>query len=131
MSDDDHIPNQFGPVYDLDGATLKKYRGRVNGGGVMGLPLEDRRAYAEAVEKAVLAKQRSQLKTYGEPNISPSCASGTWKTTGEEIDKAIRQQHRSETLSWPGKIRRARTPEEWQKMYDEAMQEKREREQGS
>lgn len=117
---------QFGPAYDLNGATLQRFRSRARR-GLSKLSREDRRAYGEAVERAVLAAQRSQLKTYSEPERRPSCASRTWHTTGEEIDAAIRAQHRAALAACPSQIRRARSPDEWQRLYDEAMQAKRDR----
>jgi hypothetical protein len=114
----------FGPTYNIDSAALKKFR-RVDS---LGGTLEQfRKAYGEAVEKAVLAAQRSQLRRAAVPERRPNCASGTWHTTGAAIDKAIRQQHRAALLACPGQIRRARPADEWRKLYDAAMAEKRAR----
>lgn len=113
----------MGPEYDIDSATLKKLR-RANGPlktWERGFVVE----YANAVEKAVLAKQRSQLKGYGEPNLTPQCASGTWHSDGESIHKAIQSKQRTALAAAPARIRKARKPHEWQALYDEAMQHKR------
>ena len=115
---------EHGPVYNIDSATLSKFRFAARD-GLKSIPWEDRQAYAEAVERAVLAKQRSQLKGYAEPNSQPRCASRTWHTTGESIGKAIQAQHTAATQAYPSRQRRARTPKQWQVMYDEAMALKR------
>lgn len=126
MSGDLLPENQWGPFYDLDSATLKKYRRKVNGGGVMDLPVEERRAYGEAVERAVLAQQRTLLLRDLPPaNPKVNCASGTSYGDGERIHEAVRRQQASALLNCPGQIRRARTPEQWAEMYAEAMKEKR------
>ena len=51
------IPEPFGPTYDVNSVTLAKYRRKP----FSELSREERRAYGEAVEKAVLAKQRALL----------------------------------------------------------------------
>lgn len=109
-----------GPVYDVDGAGLHKFR-RASRRGLKHLAPEDRRAYGEAVERAILAKQRSRLRSFTPPDLRPSCASGTWHTTGADIDAAIKAQQGAALLNCPGQIRRSRSPDEWRRLYDEAM----------
>ncbi len=117
---------EHGPIYDVDSATLKKFRARTKD-GLKSIDFEEIREYAEAVEKAVLAKQRAQLRRAAVPERRPPCASGTWHTTGEAIEEAIRAQHRADLLAYPAKVRRERHPTEWQHLYDKAMAEKRAR----
>ena len=108
------------PTYDIDSAELKKFRFMARD-GLRELHYLERQAYGAAVEKAVLAKQRSQLKGHAEIMPTPVCASGTWHTTGDAIDKAIRGQHRASLAACPAQVRRAREPEQWQSMYADAM----------
>jgi hypothetical protein len=114
-----------GPEYDIDSATLKKFR-RLASKGLAKLSRDDRRQYAEAVTAAVLAAQRASLRREGNPAPRPNCASGTTHNTGAAIDKAIRAQHRAALLACPSQERRARSPSKWQEMYAAAMAEKRE-----
>lgn len=115
------------PVYDIGSAALSKWRFRARD-GLKSLPRDERQAYGAAVEAAVLSAQRAQLKGHGESMPNPTCASGTWHTTGEAIHEAMRAKQRAALLAGPAQIRRARTPAEWAEMYEAAMKEKRERE---
>jgi hypothetical protein len=116
-----------GPEYDIDSATLKKFR-RLASKGLAKLSRNDRQQYAEAVTAAVLSAQRASLRREGNPAPRPNCASGTTHNTGEAIHKALRAQHRAALLACPSQERRARSPSKWQEMYDAAMAEKRKRE---
>ena len=116
-------PRELGPE-------VSTHRRKANG-GLHKLPREQRIAYGDAVERAILRKQRAEFQHAScEPGHKAKCASGTWCTTGATIDAAIKQQHRAALAAAPGQERRARTPEQWQAMYDEAMREKRERKNG-
>lgn len=121
-----HTPNDPGPAYPDLGAGVAKYR-RLARHGLADLTREERHAYGEAVERAVRAKQRSELQREL-PSFKPNCASGTAHNTGDAIHKAVQAQHRARTLAWPSQIRRARTRWEWEEMYERAMSEKRARE---
>ena len=82
--------------------------------------------YGAAVEQAVLAKQRNECMRALPSMPAPRCASGSWVPTNRgAVGNEIRRQHRTSLLDCPAQIRRERTPEQWQKMYDEAMKEKR------
>ena len=111
---------QFGPTYDLNSAALKKHR-RLAKGGLATMTRGQIVDYANAVEAAVLAKQKTQLARHGESMPAPHCASGTWHTTGEAIHKAVLQKQRAALLACPSQIRRARHPAEWERMYFDAM----------
>jgi hypothetical protein len=64
----------FGPDYNVEGAGLQKFRRLAR---ARELTREERRAYGEAVEKAVLAKQRSALFGALEPERkAPSSPNG-------------------------------------------------------
>jgi hypothetical protein len=115
-----------GPAYNIDSAALKKFR-REARDGLTSLSRDDRQAYAAAIVVAVLAAQRSTLRGAAYSMPAPRCASGTTHTTGKAIVKAIRQRQRAALLACPDQIRAARKPHEWQKLYDEAMREKRAR----
>jgi hypothetical protein len=113
-----------GPDYPSLGATVAKWRWRACD-GLQSLTREERRAYGEAVERAILALQRSEANQGFSP-ITPKCrcASGTAHNTGEAIHEAIREQQRAAILAAPAQIRRARSDVEWQQMYEAAMAEK-------
>ena len=115
-----------GPTYNIEGASLKKFR-RAARDGLATLSHVERQAYGAAVEAAVLAKQHSEGKRASEPEHRPNCASGTWHTDGTAIHKAVRTQQNRALLACPGKIRRDRTPDVWRSMYAEAMASKQER----
>lgn len=117
------------PRYDIGSAQLTKFRGVANrAGGVMGLERFYRVQYAEAVEQAVLASQRASLAPKREAVFKAGCASGTFHSDGDAIGRAIVGQHRAALAACPAQERRARTPAQWQAMYDEAMADKRARE---
>lgn len=114
----------YGPAYPALGATVQKYR-RKSREGIASLSREERLAYAEVIEKSILALQRSELQREL-PGRTPHCASRTAYTAGRDISAAIRRQHESALLSYPSKVRKARTDDEWRRMYAQAMREKRE-----
>ena len=123
------IPAPFGPEYDIDSAALKKHR-RAAKAGIAGMSRGEVVAYANAVEAAVLAKQKALLKTAGEVMPKAQCASGTFLTGATvrgEIGRAVAKQQHASLLAHPAKVRRERTPAEWQRLYDLAMADKRER----
>jgi hypothetical protein len=112
-----------GPSYPLLGATVEKYRRRAKQ-GLAKLSREDRIAYGDAVHAAILALQRRELLRVLPPANRCNCASRTWYTTGDEIHEAIKRQQLNALLACPAKERNARTPQEWQKLYERAMQNK-------
>lgn len=116
--------NASGPAYpDLGNAVAKYRRMATKAGSLSDMLPADRRAYGEAVEKAIRAKQRSELQREL-PSHAPNCASGTAHNTGEAIHRAMQAKHRAALLACPSQIRRARKPWEWQSKYNEAMEEK-------
>jgi hypothetical protein len=117
---------QFGPEYDVESAALKKAR-KAAREGLLSLSKTERQAYGTAVSDAVRASQRASLRRAGKPVGNPNCASRTAHNTGEAIHNAVRAQHRAALLACPARIRKARTADQWQAMYDAAMQEKRAR----
>jgi hypothetical protein len=120
------LDDKHGIRYNVGSAALVKFRAVANrAGGVMKLDRFYRVEYADAVEAAILAGHRAHLKSHGEPNTRPMCASGTWHSDGEQIGAAIRARYNAKLLSCPAQERRARTPKQWADMYDEAMQSKR------
>ena len=113
------------PPYNIESATLKKFRRNAKDGLATWSKWE-RHLYGAAVEQAVLAKQRSEFMRALPPMRAPYCASGSWVPTNRgAVGDEIRRQHRTSLLNCPAQVRRERTPEQWQKMYDEAMKEKR------
>jgi hypothetical protein len=116
------IDDGGGPSYPELGTGVAKYRKLIRE-GLAALSKAERQAYGDAIEKAIRAKQRSELQREL-PTHRVSCASGTDHNTGEAIHKAILAQHRARTQAWPGQIRRARTDAEWREMYEQAMSEK-------
>ncbi len=103
----------FGPEYNVASPALAKHR-RLARNGLQAMTYEQRQAYGAAVERAVLAAQRRELLG---ANAEPEC-----RPVGD-ISAAIRAQQSRALLSCPGKVRRARTPHEWETMYREAMPE--------
>lgn len=118
-------PAAFGPQYPALTAKVQKYR-RMARDGIQSMPREMIVAYARSIEEAILTLQRSELQRVL-PGRTPHCASGTAHTDGRAISAAIRQQHKSSLESYPSKVRKARTPEQWQRMYAQAMREKQAR----
>lgn len=116
----------FGPTYPKTLSGTEKYR-RAARHGMADWSRDERRAYGNAVEKAILALQRSEiLRVFVSPGVN--CASGTSHNTGKAIHRAVQQQQRNALLNCPARYRKARTPEQWQTMYDEAMKAKATRE---
>lgn len=101
----------FGPEYNVASPALAKHR-RLARNGVASMTYEQRQAYGAAVERAVLAAQRRELLG---ANAEPEC-----RSVGD-IGAARRAQQSRALLSWPGKVRRARTDDQWRTMYCEAM----------
>jgi hypothetical protein len=118
------IVEPFGPVYPELGAGVAKYRKRMGDGGLADLTREERRAYADAIETSIRAKQRSALLRVTQTH-NVDCASGTNHNCKHALHKALKEQQRSALLACPAEIRRKRTAAEWQEMYEDAMQEKR------
>lgn len=119
------IAEPFGPDYNITSAQLEKFRRLARQAP---LTREQREAYGQAVEDAVLASQRAALSRATPSIPRPNCASGTYHSSGEEIEKAIRQQQRNALLAYPAFERRNRAPNVWRKMYAAAMAEKAARE---
>lgn len=106
------------------GTSVAKFR-RMARNGLSDLTHEQRRTYGDKVEKAILAKQRSEFNALGPINPKSNCASGTTYTTGEAIHEAIKAQQTTALRNYPAQVRRKRTDVEWRSMYDEAMKAKR------
>jgi hypothetical protein len=118
----DIIPaGQFGPLYP-DLPTVKKHR-KAARDGLASLSADQRRAYGEAVEIAIRAKQRAELQRELPTHIC-HCASGTNHNDGAAIHKAMQAKQRAALLACPSQVRRARTAHEWEVMYAEAMADK-------
>ena len=116
-----------GPLYPDLGAGVAKYRRMAGKGGVAKMPPAMRYAYGEAVEKAILAKQRSELQREL-PTHAPRCPSGCASPDGDVIHRHMQNKQRAALLACPAMERRARTPQQWAEMYEEAMADKRKRE---
>ncbi len=114
-----------GPDYPALGAAVAKWRAKARD-GLQTLSREERRAYGEAVERAILALQRQEAMR-GLMPITPKvrCASGTAHNTGEAIEEAVRKQQRDALLAWPSQARRARPDHVWREMYEATMAERR------
>jgi hypothetical protein len=109
-----HVLTEYGPLYPKLGSSVAKYR-RIPRGAFL-------RAYGDAVHAAIRALQRSELRREL-PSFAPRCASRTWHTDGDSIHKAVQQQQHRALVSSPDKIRRDRTPAEWERLYTEAMKQ--------
>lgn len=119
-------PEDGGPLYPDLGPGVAKYRRMVvSAGGLMAMDKAMRHAYGEAVEKAIRAKQRSELQREL-PTHAVRCASGTNHSDGADIHEAIRRRQRAALLACPAQYRRDRPDNVWREMYAEAMAEKAE-----
>lgn len=113
-------PPAFGPEYPNMGPRVAKFR-RIP---KRKLTAAQKREYAEAIETKILSLQRQSLQREL-PTFKPRCPSGTWHNNADgKIGKAIREQQRNALLAYPEQARRARTPQQWQDMYEAAMAEK-------
>jgi hypothetical protein len=115
------IEEQFGPFYPDLGAGVAKFR-RIPRNKITKV---QRLAYGEAVHRAILAKQRSELQREL-PSFKPRCASGTWHADGDKIHAAIQQQQAARLQAAVAQDRK-RTPAQWKTAYDAAMQDQRRR----
>jgi hypothetical protein len=116
---------EHGPTYNVASPSLAKHRAKARD-GLAAMSYEERRAYGEAVERAVLAMQRREAMRACEPEPRPNCASRSWANAPGEVGAAVRQQQHRALMACAEQIRRARTDVEWQQMYEEAMQAKAE-----
>ena len=119
------IQEPFGPMYPDLGTGVAKYRRMARKGGVQKLPEAIRWAYGEAIEKAIRAKQRNELQREL-PTHACHCASGSSSPDG--IGEFMRRKQRAALAACPAQERRARTPQQWEEMYERAMADKRKRE---
>jgi hypothetical protein len=109
---------QHGPVFDVNGAGLARWR-KSTRDGLGSITRAERRAYGQAVEDAVLAMQARQfIREACEANTRPNCASGSWD---EFPGDAVRRQQAAALAACPAKERAARSPHEWESAYCEAM----------
>lgn len=77
-------PNYANPQYPDLGVKIAKLRHGA-----------DRKAHGLAVLEAFRAMQRNALKRAAPPAKMPTCASGTFNQTGEQILQAVREQNRA------------------------------------
>jgi hypothetical protein len=113
-----YILPPFGPTYPDLGPTVAKFRRRASQvGGLREMSPAERAVYAEAIEQKIKALQRAALLREGTPIPPPTI-----------FGKKLAEHHRATLLSYPAKVRRARTDDEWKAMYEAAMKEKRKRE---
>jgi hypothetical protein len=117
------MTEQFGPEYNVASPVLAKHR-QLARDGLAAMTWEQRQAYGSAVEAAVLAAQRREAMRACVPGKRCGCASGTWYSDGADISAAIREQHRRALAACGSQERRARTPAEWETMYEAAMEAK-------
>jgi hypothetical protein len=113
-----------GLLYPDLGASVAKFRRIEN-------PTREQRvAHADAIEKAIRAKQKQELQREL-PSIRCRCASGTWHNgyidangrvvPSDKIGPAVREQQRNALLAYPDYVRRNRTSAEWERLYEAAM----------
>ncbi len=113
-----------GPTYNVTSPALAKHRTKARE-GLFAMSAVERHAYGEAVERAILTMQRSELqRSFGPIKPRVRCASGTDHGDGAAIHQAVRQQQHNVLLAWPGRVRRNRTDVEWASMYEAAMNAK-------
>ena len=108
------VPEPFGPIYPDLGSGVAKFRKR---GPVAKMPKAMRREYGEAVEKAIRAKQRAQLRSW--------CGKDQANVHEDVVGEARLQRMRAALQASVGKERREREADVWKSMYEEAMKQKR------
>lgn len=111
---------EHGPTYAISSAALVKHRTKARE-GLAALSRDERQTYGLAVETAIRAAQAAQCRRHGEPDHRSPSASGTWHNDGAAIHKAVAAQQRTALLAYPSQVRKARSPDEWQRLYDAAM----------
>jgi hypothetical protein len=109
-----------GPLYPELGPSVEKFR-RLSKNGISHLTRDQRVDYANAIETRIRALQRQELQAG-----RPAAPAETW--VPDQVGASVRRAHAASLAACAGKERRARKPEKWQAMYDEAMEEKRARE---
>ena len=112
----DHL---YGPIYP-ELPSVAKYR------RIAEPTMEDKRAHGEAVHKAILALQRSELMRVIASTGCP-CVSGTFKADGDAILAHVKAFHKRAFAAAVEKDRRERKDEEIIEAYERAMAEKRKR----
>jgi hypothetical protein len=96
--------NDPGPDYPKLGPAVEKFR------RIQNPTWEQKMAHGEAVGRAICALQRREL--LGNVSENPPVRDiGAW----------IRARHAADLARYPAKVRKARSPHEWEKMYQEAM----------
>lgn len=116
---------ELGPEYPTLNGPVTKYRAKARN-GLKFLSADDRQAYGAAVGDAIRALQHAEaFHGLAPANPKSRCASGTWHADGGKIHKAIRLQQLNALLACPAQERRARSPQKWATMYEDAMKEKR------
>jgi hypothetical protein len=104
------------PLYPNLGPAVAKHR-RLNDETP-----EGRKAYGQAVLKAINAMNRQKLTGASGPvNPRSPCASGTWHSEGKDILKAIRAQHRTATQTAANGPTFERTDEDLERDYYRAL----------
>ena len=117
------MTEQFGPLYNVVAPSLAKHR-RLASNGLQSMTWEQRCAYGEAVERAILTMQRRECLRALPAEQRPNCASRSWANKPGEVGAAIREQHHRALAACASAERRARSDAEWASMYEEAMQDK-------
>jgi hypothetical protein len=114
------VPEPFGPTYPaIPGATKFRKIPRDQ------LTADQRREYSALIVGKILSLQRADA-TRTLPAVKPRCASGTWANNADgAVGAAVREQQARALANCPDAIRRARTPAQWQELYEEAMRAKR------
>ena len=122
----DKLTAKYGPLYPDMGQGVAKFRTIAKKcGGVQKMSEADRWAYGSAIEKKILAMQRSELQREL-PEHKVNCASGCASPDG--VGDHMRRKQRAALAACPGMERRARTDQQWREMYEQAMADKRSRE---
>jgi hypothetical protein len=120
------VREHISPVYDITSPTLQRFRQKARN-GLADLSREEIVKYAEAVERAILAKQRSALRRSSEPEHRCNCASRTWHNDADAIHRAILAQQRAALNAAAERDRHGRSDATILELYTEAMAAKRKR----
>lgn len=118
-----NILEPFGPSYPALPSVAKYRRHALAAGSLAACDKHVRHEYGAAVESAIRALQRLELRREV-ASIPANCASGTWYSAGADIHKAVRAKQAAKLAAAAGQIRRKRLPCEWESLYAEAMKAK-------
>jgi hypothetical protein len=113
----------YNPTYPKLSKEVEYWRARAK--AALLSPTE-KRAYGDAVHRAILALQRTEANAYLNhvKGPRPRCASGTWHNDGDMIHASVREQLKRAFAAAVKRDGARRAPWQWEDDYAKAMREK-------